>query len=81
MFAGGQNGNISKKWVNDGDEGESYHTKQLSVCFQFVVKQFNPLSVNPKKWSNTLKQFIGNFPANCLSMFDHFVGFVLKRFI
>ena len=21
---------------------------------------FNPLSANPKKWSNTLKQFIGN---------------------
>ena len=28
----------------------------------------NPLSANPTKWSNTLKQLI------CLSVFDHFVG-------
>ena len=38
----------------------------------------NPLSANPAKWSNTLKQFVGNFPKNCLSVFDHFVGLVLK---
>ena len=30
--------------------------------------------VNPIKWSKTLKQFVGKFPANFLSMFDHFVG-------
>ena len=33
----------------------------------------NPLSNNPTKWSNTLKQFVANFPTNCLSVFDHFV--------
>ena len=38
----------------------------------------NPLSVNPAKWSNTLKQFIGKLPTNCLSVFDDFVGLVLK---
>ena len=38
----------------------------------------NPLSANPIKWSNTLKQFVGNLPANCLSVFDHFVGLALK---
>ena len=38
----------------------------------------NPLSVNPTKWSNTLKQFVGNWPTNCLSLFDHFVKLVLK---
>ena len=32
---------------------------------------FNPLSPNPTKWSNTLKQF----------MFDHFVGLALKGLI
>ena len=32
----------------------------------------------PTKWSNTLKQFVGNLPTNCLSVFDHFVGLVLK---
>ena len=37
-----------------------------------------PLSANPKKWSNTLKQFVSNLPTNCLSVFDHFVKSVLK---
>ena len=39
---------------------------------------FNPLSANPTKWPNTLKQFVGNLPTNCLSVFDHFVGLAFK---
>ena len=39
---------------------------------------FNPLSANPTKWSNTLKQFVGKLPTNCLSVFDHFVGLAFK---
>ena len=42
------------------------------------VNHDNPLSANITKWSNTLKQFVGNLPTNCLSMFDHFVGLALK---
>ena len=38
----------------------------------------NPLSPNFTKWSNTLKQFVGKLWANCLSVFDHFVGLALK---
>ena len=38
----------------------------------------NPLSANFTKWSNTLKQFVGKLPTNCLSMFHHFVGLALK---
>ena len=38
----------------------------------------NPLSANPTKWSNTLKQFVGKLPTNCLCVFDHFVGLALK---
>ena len=30
------------------------------------------------KWPNTLKQFVGNLPTNCLSEFGHFVGLALK---
>ena len=37
-----------------------------------------PLSANPTKWSNTLTQFVGKLPTNCLSVFDHFVGLALK---
>ena len=36
----------------------------------------NPLSTNPTKWSNTLKQFVDKLLTNCLSAFDHFVKFV-----
>ena len=36
-----------------------------------------PLSTNLTKCSNTLKQFIGKFPTNCFSEFDHFVGLAL----
>ena len=39
---------------------------------------FNPLSANPTKWSNTLKQFVGNLPTSCVSVFDHFVKLALK---
>ena len=42
------------------------------------LMSLNPLSANPTKWSNTLKQFVGNLPMNCLSVFDQFVKLVLK---
>ena len=38
----------------------------------------NSLRADPTKWSKTLKQFVGNLPTNCLSVFDHFVGLALK---
>ena len=43
-------------------------------------KDFNPLSANITKWSNTLKQFVGNLATDYLSMFDHFVGENKKYF-
>ena len=39
---------------------------------------FNPLSANPTKWSNTLKQFVGKLLTNCLRVFDYFLVLVLK---
>ena len=39
---------------------------------------FDPLSANPTKWSNSVKQFVGKLPTNCLSVFDHFVNLALK---
>ena len=38
----------------------------------------NPLSTNPTKWSDTLKQFVSKLSTNCLSVFDHFVGLALE---
>ena len=40
-------------------------------------KSLNPLSANFTKWLNTLKQFVGNLPTNCLSVFDHFLELAL----
>ena len=39
----------------------------------------NPLGANFINWSNTLKQFVGKLPTNCLRVFDHFVGLAFKR--
>ena len=48
----------------------------LKIIFRLLDIQklfhINPLSANPTKWSNTIKQFLSNLPANCLSVFDHF---------
>ena len=38
----------------------------------------NPLNANPEKWSNTLKQIVGNLPTICLSVFDHFMNLVKR---
>ena len=43
-----------------------------------AILTVNPLSANPTKWSNTLKQCVGNLPTNCLSVFDHFMNLALK---
>ena len=43
-----------------------------------IIFSLKPLSANPTKWSNTLKQFVGKMAANCLSVFNHFVGLALK---
>ena len=47
-------------------------------CFAAKNVGLNPLSANFTKWSNTLIQFVGKFPTNCLAVFDHFVGLALK---
>ena len=45
---------------------------------ELLCCRINPLSAKFIKWSNTLKQFVGNLPTNCLSVFDHFSGLALK---
>ena len=38
---------------------------QISVCRNEIISfHFNHLSANPTKWSNTLKQFVGNSSSN-----------------
>ena len=57
------------------------HSHELVHPFDFItsyILSINPLSANPTKWSNTLKQFVGKLPTNCLSKSDHFVGLTYK---
>ena len=54
-----------------------YGRKPPNVSLQSEIS-FKAFSTDFKKWSNTLKQFVGNLPMNCLSVFDHFVGLALK---
>ena len=39
------------------------------------------LSANFAKSPNRLKQFVGNLPTNCVSVFGHFEGLALKGLI
>ena len=50
----------------------------FTIAMNDLLNFLNPLSANITKWSNTLKQFVGNLPTNCLSVFDHFVVLALK---
>ena len=56
-------------------------TNRWSVLLDLLLEaklNLNPWSANFAKWSNTLKQFVGKLPTNCLSVFDHFVRLALK---
>ena len=48
---------------------------------QLKKEYLNPLNAKFTKWSNTLKHFFNQLPENFLSVFDHFVGLVLKGLI
>ena len=60
-------------------------SKNWSKIFLLNMKKYqkgywylNPLSADPTKWPNTLKQFVGKLPTNCLSVFDRFMRLALK---
>ena len=55
-----------------------YMFKVIAKTPKYLLSVLNRLNANPRKWSNTLKQFIGNLPTNCLSVFDHFMGLAFK---
>ena len=50
------------------------------MVFIFILDNWllKNLSVNRTKRSNTLKQFVGNLPTNCFSVFEHFVRLAFK---
>ena len=46
--------------------------------YSFEGRGFYPLSTDPTKQSNTLKQFVGKLSTNCLGVFDYFVKLAFK---
>ena len=59
----------------------SHHASAHVILSFFRVNkknEINPLSANPRKWPNTLKQFVGKLPTNCLSVFGRFVNLAFK---
>ena len=68
---------IAMLYIED-EVGEYYFNRQIETLQDGKFHLLNPLSAKFKKWSNTLKQFVGKLPTNCLSVFDHFVGLALK---
>ena len=52
--------------------------RKLSILLK-ANTHIKALSANPTKWSNTLKQFVGKLPTNCLSVFDHFMNLARSK--
>ena len=65
-------------WISLNMRHFSWIYTPLFLSSSDHIFSFNPLGTNFTKWSNTLKQFVGKLPTNCLSVFDHFVGLALK---
>ena len=55
------------------------HIEEENTSTYKHLQTITPSSANPTKWSNTLKQFVGNLPTNCLSVFHYFVKLVVKE--
>ena len=57
----------------------------LIHCGKVYIFEFNLSSANLTKWSKHIqtirREFSSNFPTNCLTLFDHFVGLALKESI
>ena len=73
---------ISLLYKNPEDYFWQYDFLAVTIARKFSKNNLNiffkPLSANPTKWPNTLKQFIGKLPTNGLSMFGHFLNLALK---
>ena len=71
---------VNTEHINEGAKNmlEIYMKGSRMTAIANMLLHVNPLSANPIKWSNTLKQFVSKLSTNCLSVFDHFVKLALK---
>ena len=91
LFQGCFDKNINNLWVSDRSlillSVPNFVTNFMRVSYFYFLFfsgrgwGINGSSTNPTKWSNTLKQFVGNLPTNCLNVFDHFMKLTLKGLI
>ena len=58
-----------------------FHIEMLIMFGTKLIKSWHRLIQKATKWPNTLKQFVGNLPTNCLSVFDFLVRLKLKELI
>ena len=71
---------MGRGWIEVILKLPTSHKFEMYVCIiplSQAISDHNPLSANPTKWSNTLKQ-VSNLPTNCLCLFDQFVILALK---
>ena len=70
-----------QQFIRKMDEQELSKRIKLHYLSRSVqpISISNSLRANPTKWSNTLKQFVGKMPTNCLSLFEHFMALELKE--
>ena len=55
---------------------QTHHVSYSRSCIN--ISCLNPISAKPKKWPNTLKQFVGCEAMSFLSVLDHFAGLAFK---
>ena len=75
------NVSLGSKYASVSSSDHAQHDWYITVKKKPGNKSINPLSANPAKWSNNLKQFVSKLPKNYLSMFDHFMGLALEGLI
>ena len=62
-----------KRTSSSGGRGSKMYKFGTIANSQGTPIEINPLSANPTKRSNALKQFVGKLLINCLSVLEHFV--------
>ena len=75
------NPNFGSYWYFIFFQFDILHKSKKEGYIEITLLTFlNPISANPTKWSNILKQFVSKLPTNCLSVFGHFVKLALNPF-
>ena len=67
-----------KRTSSSGGRGSKMYKFGTIANSQGTPIEINPLSANPTKRSNALKQFVGKLLINCLNVLEHFLWLTLR---